>query len=290
MKLFKYIALITLLPQLVFAQALPIRNDTPSNLRDLGSNLQVGRNFSVDQKGKILLGAPGTGATDLGKAEDAPHTSGDTGVACLGLRNDSVAVTTNTDLDYQLPSYTNRGIAWSLLADGNSASTLNKAEDQASGDGQGLIIAGFVREDALTVNTNTTGDYTWAKTDSAGRLIVGNAPAGEMWASCGTATATTGDVAIKAAVASNRIYVTSITCKNTSSTTGTNLDFKDGTTIIAVGSIGEFTIAAANNGVNTYPITFPTPLRLTSATAFNFATNTSISSVTCCAAGFISVA
>lgn len=32
---------------------------------------------------------PGTGATNLGKAEDAPHSSGDTGVFILGVRDDS---------------------------------------------------------------------------------------------------------------------------------------------------------------------------------------------------------
>lgn len=34
---------------------------------------------------------PGTGATDLGKAEDAAHTTGDTGVMALGVRNDGGA-------------------------------------------------------------------------------------------------------------------------------------------------------------------------------------------------------
>lgn len=43
---------------------------------------------------------PGTGATDLGKAEDSPSTSGATGVAMLGVRNDADAVLTDADLDY----------------------------------------------------------------------------------------------------------------------------------------------------------------------------------------------
>lgn len=43
---------------------------------------------------------PGTGATNLGKAEDAPHTSGDVGVAALGVRNDLEANLTSADLDY----------------------------------------------------------------------------------------------------------------------------------------------------------------------------------------------
>lgn len=43
---------------------------------------------------------PGTGATNLGKAEDAAHTTGDTGVMALGVRNDTLADTTNTTGDY----------------------------------------------------------------------------------------------------------------------------------------------------------------------------------------------
>lgn len=44
--------------------------------------------------------APGTGATDLGKAEDAPHTTGDTGVMVLGVRNDNHVGRAGTDGDY----------------------------------------------------------------------------------------------------------------------------------------------------------------------------------------------
>lgn len=43
---------------------------------------------------------PGTAATNLGKAEDAPHTTGDVGVAALGVRNDLEANLTSADLDY----------------------------------------------------------------------------------------------------------------------------------------------------------------------------------------------
>ena len=43
----------------------------------------------------------GTGATNLGKAEDAGHTTGDTGVYVLGVRNNTPnTATTNADSDY----------------------------------------------------------------------------------------------------------------------------------------------------------------------------------------------
>lgn len=43
---------------------------------------------------------PGTSATNLGKAEDAVHTSGDVGVMALGVRNDAQTVLTSNDGDY----------------------------------------------------------------------------------------------------------------------------------------------------------------------------------------------
>lgn len=43
---------------------------------------------------------PGTGATNLGKAEDAAHTTGDTGVAILAKRTDTPATSGGTDGDY----------------------------------------------------------------------------------------------------------------------------------------------------------------------------------------------
>jgi hypothetical protein len=42
---------------------------------------------------------PGTGATNLGKAEDSGHTTGDVGVMALGVRNDADA-SFGADLDY----------------------------------------------------------------------------------------------------------------------------------------------------------------------------------------------
>ena len=43
---------------------------------------------------------PGTGATNLGKAEDSAHTTGDTGVAVWGVRNDTLAQFSGTNNDY----------------------------------------------------------------------------------------------------------------------------------------------------------------------------------------------
>ena len=49
----------------------------------------------------VLSVVPGTAATNLGKAEDGGHTTGDTGVFALGVRNDTPnTALAGTDLDY----------------------------------------------------------------------------------------------------------------------------------------------------------------------------------------------
>jgi hypothetical protein len=51
---------------------------------------------------RVDIGAviPGTAATNLGKAEDAQHTSGDVGVMMLGVRNEDGTDFSGTDKDY----------------------------------------------------------------------------------------------------------------------------------------------------------------------------------------------
>lgn len=239
--------------------------------------------------GEALM-TSGTGATSLGKADDAAHTSGDTGVFALTVRNSNLATFSNADGDYQpIASFADGGIAnrmTHVYSNDATAGPVGAHEDSAAASGDTGIAPMYVREDALTSSASANGDYINGKADGTGRQMIGFAPPGETWQSCGTSTASTADVAIKAAVASNRIYVTSLTCKNTDAAVAPNLDFKDGSTIIAVGAI----IAdSAITSANSFVMTFPIPLRGTVNTAFNFAANTATSSVICCGAGYISV-
>lgn len=173
----------------------------------------------------------------------------------------------------------------SLNAGTAAATNPIKLEDVAAVSGDaGVGVFGVLR--SALVAPAAVGDYSNLQQDESGRLITSLAPAGETWQSgCGTATATTADVAIKGAVASNRIYVTSITCSNTSATVATNLNFKDGTTVMAVGGVSQ--MATASGGF--FTAYFNPPLRGTVNTAFNFNTGVSTTSVICCANGYISV-
>ena len=75
---------------------------------------------------------PGTGATNLGKAEDAAHSSGDTGVMTLAVRNDTPAALGGSDGDYaplqvnsagSLYTKDETGEAGSILVTGTTAVT-----------------------------------------------------------------------------------------------------------------------------------------------------------------------
>jgi hypothetical protein len=82
-------------------------------VNDNGGSLTVddgGGSITVD--GTVAVGptvTPGTGATNLGKAEDAAHASGDVGVMALGVRNDNDVVRTSADGDYSPVSVDSSG-------------------------------------------------------------------------------------------------------------------------------------------------------------------------------------
>lgn len=59
---------------------------------------------------------PGTGATNLGKAEDGAHTTGDVGVMALGVRRDTPTVSSGTTGDYEPVSMDANGATWVSLA------------------------------------------------------------------------------------------------------------------------------------------------------------------------------
>lgn len=148
---------------------------------------------------------PGTGATNLGKAEDGAHTTGDVGVMALAVRSNTAASTSGTDGDYQ-PLITNTtGHLW-VDASGQTltvashavtnagtfatqsvctnagtfavqatvaagATTIGKAEDVASADADVGVPAMAVRKATPANTSGTDGDYEMLQM-SVGRLWV----------------------------------------------------------------------------------------------------------------------
>jgi len=112
----------------------------------------------------ILSVIPGVGPTNLGKAEDAPALTGDTGVAQLIKRTDTAAVQTDTTGDYTVPVANSFGAAQVNIDStfqASAATGLLKNEDalHASGDA-GVQTLGVVQAVGTMVNFSTTqSDY-----------------------------------------------------------------------------------------------------------------------------------
>lgn len=157
--------------------------------------------LAVDSSGRVTVATiatsvtPGGAAAHLGKAEDAVHTTGDTGVFMLAVRADTAAVTGGTDGDYSglivtaagrlwtsavidtaLPTGTNSigniGTITTSVTPGTAAANLGKAEDGAHTTGDVGIMALAVRNDANASLSGTDLDYTPIAVDAAGNLQV----------------------------------------------------------------------------------------------------------------------
>lgn len=154
--------------------------------------------LAVDSSGRITVAAiatsitPGTGAGHLGKAEDAAHGSGDTGVMALAVRTDTPMNRSNADGDYEplqvsggrlwcrttvddaLPAGTNNigDVDVVSLVPGTGAANLGKAEDAAHTSGDTGVMALGVRNDIPTVLAGTDLDYTPLAVDQHGHLQV----------------------------------------------------------------------------------------------------------------------
>ena len=76
-----------------------------------------GNEMQVD----VLTVLTGSGALNLGKIEDGPHTGGDLGVMALAIRDDALAANAGVgaDLDYVPLRTNNDGALWAQLSAGN---------------------------------------------------------------------------------------------------------------------------------------------------------------------------
>ncbi len=222
--------------------------------------------------------------------EDSAHTSGDAGIATFGVSDlsNSIGNFTAADGDYVPWKLTRGGVGNVQLntlytASAEKPTSILKNEDDATASADAGVAPLIKLQSALSVDA-AANDYGLMKGDLDGRTMVQFAPAGEMWQSCSASNTGTADTEIKAAVASNRIYVTSISCFNTA-TVSSAIAFKDGATQIYVGGIGNSTL----QGVAYWQHTLNVPLRGSVNTAFNFDMATNATATTCCAAGYISV-
>lgn len=204
---------------------------------------------------------PGTSATHLGKAEDAPHASGDTGVMSLGVRSDTAAASSGTTGDYE-PFHTDSvGAMW-------TRSTGELADDAAFTPGTSRVMPMAYFADDTSTDSVDEGDAGMARMTLNRKQIAqpyeSEANTWSYAAAAGGLVNTTGVTAKAAAGAGLRNYITSIQVINSHQTTGTEVVVRDG----AAGTVIHRGWAAANSG---YAATFPVALRGTANTLVEIA-------------------
>jgi hypothetical protein len=216
---------------------------------------------------------PGTGATNLGKAEDAAHTSGDTGVMALAVRTNTLAASSGTDGDYETIKTDTNGAVWTHPTD-------TIAHD-AGDAGNGLKIAAKAETSPKGITTVADGDRTDLYADADGMLMVklntsyADIVSERVSNTDGASTAFTNF----SAVASTKNYVTAISVHNASGTNG-YIDFRDGT-----GGSVLWTMALPANGGAV--LSSATPLFHTSAnTALAFDVSAALTTVYISVSGF----
>lgn len=143
--------------------------------------LQAGRVRGISAGGTISSITPGTGATDLGKAEDSPHASGDVGIQMLAVRRDTAASSAGTDGDYATLNEDVNGNLWSTLGTLQSGEVQDinaiRVEPQASYtniSASALIYTGAGRVAGFVVNSCAAGATIklWDNTSAATTVLL----------------------------------------------------------------------------------------------------------------------
>jgi hypothetical protein len=153
---------------------------TQSGTWNVGTVTTVTTVTTVSTVSSVSAVIAGTGATNLGKAEDAAHTTGDTGVFALAVRTDTATQRAGTDGDYS-PFITDSSGRLHVngfvteVSPGSAKLNLGKLEDAAHADGDLGVMALVVRRDTLVASAGTTGNYSPMAVDAVGALWVRSA-------------------------------------------------------------------------------------------------------------------
>jgi len=137
---------------------------------------------------------PGTAATNLGKAEDAAHTSGDVGVMMLGVRNDGALVLAGTTGDYiplTTDAFGNTNVNQGTLISGenqtanvlhmryngsftNMTTATTTTVKAAAGHLHSITVGLAVATGTIAIYDNTAGSGTLIGTVTFGATVLGD--------------------------------------------------------------------------------------------------------------------
>lgn len=220
---------------------------------------------------------PGTGASNLGKAEDAAHASADVGVMALAVRTGTPANRSGTDGDYE-PLQISAGRLWtsgvitSLPASTNTLEVVGDVAHDAAVAGNPVQIAGAAQNMDDTAPPNrisTEGDAVRLAMDFDGAVFAHpHGPQAWKYHANGS-TALTDDTVHAAPGAGLSVYITDIVFSS-GAATAINLILEEATTTI-FGPL--YLEAVAGRGVAVH---FVVPLKVTANTAVTVTTSASI--------------
>lgn len=239
------------------------------------ATLQTGAN-TVGNIGTITTSiTPGTAAANLGKAEDAAHTSGDVGVMALTRRIDTVASSAGTTGDYATLNTDANGRLYT------TAQVAGAVAHDAANSGNPILNGGRATNSIEGVTQVANGDRTYFQADLNGVQLVRPHTTLEEHIServsdtAGTSTAFTNFAAGGAGVHN---YVCDVTITNTSATDA-YVDLRDGT----AGSVIWTFPAPANSGATH---SFSLPLKGAANTALAYDVSAAITTMYISVNGF----
>lgn len=145
-------------------QAPPSQAVTQATGTNLHTVIDSGTVTTVSTVSSVSAVVAGTGATNLGKAEDAAHTTGDTGVFALALRTDTPATSAGTTGDYAALNTDANGLLYVATSDyTNPTSTLTRVSDANAYLAQDLVAtsttAGSVVVPTITASRFSAGAF-----------------------------------------------------------------------------------------------------------------------------------
>jgi len=186
----------------------------------------------------VLSVIPGTGATNLGKEEDAAHTSGDVGVMPLAVRNDTRGTLVSQTADYsplQLNSDGDLRVESNINAAAGTTKAFNQGGATTASSQVGVVSLAKMNDVVSNPAGHADNEWTYLQTNLEGALYTTHGVTG---GADGVTTDDTNGTVLGGDVICQKIDIQAQT---------------DNTGVIAVGFTGVDATIATGTGIILYP-------------------------------------
>lgn len=164
------------------AQRVTLANDSTGIIATVGAVTAITNALptGTNSLGKIsditTSVVPGTAATNLGKAEDAAHASGDTGVYVMGTRQDTPTATAGTSGDYQGAAYSPQGAEWTSLTPSLGGGWTVSSQTALTNTKISIVAGAATFGGYYFYNPNATAAYIQVFNTLTGSVTLGTTP------------------------------------------------------------------------------------------------------------------